>query len=255
MRRPPLRACRILLLLILALGAGCVSLGNRPKPLRIGVRANAAPFSYRQSRQWQGIEIDLGRALADRLGRRPVFIALPPDDLVPALLEQRVDVLMAGLAVTEDLRVQIDFAPPYLASGQGVLVRRADLPRVPTLRSLRAAVARAAVIPDSTAEALLERYFPRASHHPFANLDYAVQALLNNRVDMILGDAPALWGQLRRHPDALGMAPVVFARQEIAWGFRHGNARLRQAAQLALDDWQRDGTLERILRDWLPVSP
>lgn len=239
---------------LLALGAGCLSLGRGPAPLRIGTVSDSPPLAFREGRHWKGVEIELAKALADRLGQRPVFVALPSGELLTALLDGRVDVLMAGLAVTEDRRVQIDFASPYLVVGQAVLVRRADLPRVQTTIKIRSSPARAAVVEDSTGDYLITRYFPRASRYPFPTFDAAVDALLHNRVDMVVGDAPTLNWKARQKPADLALAPALFAREEIAWGFRRGSVGLRESANHALADWQQDGTLERILRRWMPVS-
>mgnify|MGYP003583507116 FL=1 len=252
-RRPTARAAALAGLL--ALGAGCLSLGPRLDPLRIGTRADAPPLAFRDGRRWRGVEIDLGRAFAERLGMRPVFVALTPGELLPALLDGRVDLLMAGLAVTEERRVQMDFASPYLVVGQGVLVRRADLPRVTTAIKIRSATARAGVIQDSAGDRLVTRYFPRASRYPFPDLESAADALRQRRVDLVVGDAPALWWTAREAPSDLAVAPALFAREEIAWGFRRGSVRLRESANDAFADWRSDGTLERILRRWLPVSP
>ncbi|MDD2239503.1 MAG: transporter substrate-binding domain-containing protein [Kiritimatiellae bacterium] len=240
---------------LLALGAGCLFLGDRPAPLRIGTVKDSPPLAFREGRHWKGVEIELAHAMAERLGRHPVFVALPSTELLPALLNGRVDVVMAGLAITEERRVQIDFASPYLVVGQGVLVRRGDLPRVQTAIKIRSSPGRAAVVEDSPGDRLITRYFPLASRYPFSTPDDAIDALLNNRVDMVVGDGPALHWKARQRPEALALAPALFAREEIAWGFRRGSVRLRESANKALGNWQQDGTLEGILRRWMPVTP
>jgi polar amino acid transport system substrate-binding protein len=246
------------LALVLALAAGCRAVrsgASAPRePLRIGTVADAPPLAFRQGRRWSGIEADLGRAFADRLGLRPVFVALPPDQLVPSLLTGKVDVLMAGLTVTEERRVQIDFAAPYLVVGQGALVRKIEAPAFTTDIKVRSAPVRVAVVEGSAGDSLVARYFPNARRTGYSSRDLAVQAMLQNEADMVVHDAPALWWSALRHPDDLAMAPALFVREEIAWGFRRGSVRLRESANDAFADWQRDGTLEAILRRWIPFS-
>ncbi len=246
------------LALMLALSAGCRVLrrGSAPprEPLRIGTVADAPPLAFRQGRRWSGIEADLGRAFADRIGQRPVFVALPPEQLMPALLEGKVDVLMAGLTVTAERRVQMDFASPYLVTGQGALARKIEAPAFNTAIKVRSAPARVAVVEGSAGDRLVVRYFPNARRTGYPARDLAVQALLHNQADLVVDNAPALWWSALRHPDALTMTPALFAREEIAWGFRRGSVRLRESANEAFADWQRDGTLEGILRRWIPYS-
>ena len=237
--------------------AGCRSPGLRSAsgpPLRIGVAEDSPPLVFRQNRRWAGVEADLGRAFAARLGMRPVFTAYPPGKLEAALLDGKVDVLMAGLAITEDRRVRMDFASPYLVVGQAALVRSQDLLRVNTSIKIRSVRARVGVLAGSAGDSLVSRYFPHAVRHPFPAADEAVDALLQNRIDMLIADAPALWWSALQHEPKLVVAPPLFAKEEIAWAFRRSSVSLRESANQALEAWRKDGTLEAILRRWMPVS-
>ena len=256
--RSPLLALAGLLLLA-ALAPGCRSVFPRPsssrEALRIGTLADAPPLAFRQQRRWAGVEADLGRAFAQRLGLRPVFVALSPDQLTSALLDGQVDMLMAGLPVTEERRVLMDFSSPYLVVGQSALLCPEDLPRFNTEIRIRSAYARAGVIKGSSGDRLVSRYFAQAERIEFDQIDSALDALRQHEIELLVHDAPALWWQARQHAETFSLAPVLFAREEIAWAFRRGSVRLREAANQALAEWQRDGTLETILRRWIPVSP
>ena len=251
--------------LVLALGlavaaagmAGCRSLLSQrpptPAALRIGTMAESPPMAFRLKGRWTGLEIDLGRALAERLDMKPVFVALPPDQLAPALLEGRVDILMAGLSITEERRVQMDFSTPYLVVGQTALLRTADRLRYTTEIKIRAASGRVGAVTGSTGDRHASRYFTQATRVEFPSAGNAVEALLHDQIDLLVHDAPALWW-LAQHQNGLALAPVLFAREEVAWGFRRGSVTLRESANAALAQWQGDGTLETILNKWIPVS-
>lgn len=236
-------------------GVGCRSPGPAAAgTLRIGVVDNAPPLVFRAKGRWTGVEAEFGRALAARLSLTPVFRPYPPDRLQAALLDGQVDVLMAGLAITEERRVRMDFARPYLAVGQAALVRSADVSRCNTEIKIRATQGRAGVVTNSAGAAYAIQYMPLAPLTVFPAAAAAVAALRQNQIDLLIHDAPAAWWLALRYRDELAIAPPVFARQEVAWAFRRGSVALREAANRALDDWQRDGTLETVLKRWLPVS-
>lgn len=249
----------------LALGLACAALGAagclssqspRPPPrtaLRIGTVAESPPLAFRLKGRWTGLEIDLGRALAKHLDMKPVFVALPPDQLGPALLDGRVDILMAGLSITEERRVQMDFSAPYLVVGQTALLRTADRLRFNTEIKIRAATGRVGTVAGSTGDRHVSRYFTHAQRMEFPSAGEALDALLHDRIDLLVHDAPALWW-LARPQNGLALAPVLFAREEVAWGFRRGSVTLRESANQALARWQQDGSLEAILKQWIPVS-
>ncbi len=252
---PPFAAGLALLLALAA--SGCRSTSPAPSqcpPLRIGVSADSPPLIYRQKGHWAGVEADLGRALATRLGRRPVFVGCAPDRLADALLGGKVDLLMAGMAVTEERRVQMDFSAPYLVVGQAALVRTGDLPRCNTPIKIRSAKVRVGVIDGSAGDRLVSSYFPNAIRTPFPDADQAADALRHDRIELFIHAAPAVWWLALRHEPHLAVAPPLFAKEEIAWAFRRSSVALREDANRALADWQKDGTLESILRRWIPVS-
>ncbi len=240
----------------LATVAGCRALRSAAAPaLRIGTVADSPPLAFRQGRRWCGVEADLGRAFAARLGMKPVFVACAPDHLEDALLEGQVDVLMAGLALTEERRVRMDFAAPYLVVGQAALIRAADLPRYNTAIKIRSTRARVGVVAGSPGDRFVSRYFVHAARVPFPAAEEAAAALRAGKIDLLIHDAPAAWWLSLRHEPALALAPALFAREEVAWAFRRSSVALRESANQALADWQKDGTLETVLRRWMPVSP
>ena len=216
--------------------------------------ADAPPLAFRQEGRWRGVEIDLGRALAERLDMKAVFVACPPNRLEDALLDGKVDVLMAGLTLSEERRVHMDFSVPYLVVGQGALVRAADLPRFNTPIKIRAAQGQVGVVAGSTGERFVSRYFAQSGRVAFLTVAEAVVALRQGEIDLVVHDAPALWWLSLGQAPELAVAPALFAREEVAWGFRRSSVALRESANRALADWQQDGTLEAILRRWIPFS-
>jgi polar amino acid transport system substrate-binding protein len=209
---------------------------------------------FRQDGRWVGIEADLGRALGHRLGMNPVFVAYPPHQLTAALLAGKVDILMAGLSITEDRRVQMDFSTPYLVVGQTALIRSEELLRYNTEIKIRSTTSRVGVVESSTGERLVSRYFTQATRRAFTDANDAVNALIQNQIDLVIYDAPAAWWLGLRHGQLLSIAPVLFAREEVAWAFRRGSVSLREAVNDALADWHKDGTLESTLHRWIPFS-
>lgn len=252
--RPAARRA-VLALLAVALAAGCQAL--RPAPsgeLRIGVAADSPPLFFRQGRRASGLEADLGRAFAARLGLKPAFVALAPAELEAALLGGQIDVLMGGTTLTEERRVRMDFAAPYLVVGQAALIRAADLPRANTAIKIRSADVRVGTVAGSAGDAYVARYFTRATRVSYPDPAAAAEALRAGQVDLVVYDGPAVWWLALQHRPDLVLAPALFDRAEVAWAFRRGSVSLRESANEALAAWQQDGTLEALLKRWLPVS-
>jgi polar amino acid transport system substrate-binding protein len=246
--------CLISLSLLPACRSTDSSASKAVPPLRIGVMDDSPPLIFREKRRWKGVEAELGRALAARLDKKAVFSAFPPEQLTQALLDGKVDILMAGLAITEERRVQMDFSSPYLVVGQAALIRPTEAFRYSTKIKIRSTRNRVGVIHASRADDLVTRYFVNATRVPYANREKVVEALQNNEVALWVGDAPLIWWTAQHTSSPLGIAPVLFAKEELGWAFRRGSVTLREAANEALLDWQKDGTLEMVLGRWIPFS-
>ncbi|MBR6022056.1 MAG: transporter substrate-binding domain-containing protein, partial [Kiritimatiellae bacterium] len=222
--------------------------------LRVGVVPDLPPYAWRAGGIWRGIEPDLARALAARLGVRVAFKACSPDDLLGALLDDQIDVAMAGLPMRGDIRARVDFAPPYLSSGLALAVRPQSLPALRTSKALQEAPLRLLVPPGSATE-FAAAVLPRASLSPADSLPEALHAVDAGLSDAVLADAPTLRHLIRTHRLSLVLAPHLLDPADLAWAVRPGNTLLRAQLALALEAWTADGTLRALLSRHLPVSP
>lgn len=196
----------------------------------------------------------MARLLADRLGRELEWRAYPAGELETALRRGEIDIAMAGMAVTPERRSVLDFSRPYLASGLGALARASDAGRYPTALDVQSAAVPVGTLRGSRAEAWSRRYLSRASVLVFDSPDDALRALRERRIDLFVGEAPALWPLAEMDPRTLGMTPALVDRTDLAWAFAPATPTLRESANQALSDWIRDGTLAIRLSLWLPVS-
>ena len=96
--------------------------------LLVGVRADYPPYAFIDSEgRNAGFEIDVARFLALRLmgsENRLKLVPVTGSRRIEALIEKRVDLVIASLAMTEDRRAQVLFSEPYYASGVGLLARK-----------------------------------------------------------------------------------------------------------------------------------
>lgn len=93
--------------------------GKNEKILRVGTDADYPPFAYFQekTKTFAGFDIDLIAALSKQMGYdKVVFRDLEFNNLLPALKDKQVDVVIAAIGITDERREQADFSDPYLNS-------------------------------------------------------------------------------------------------------------------------------------------
>ncbi|NRP87857.1 L-cystine-binding protein FliY [Ensifer adhaerens] len=96
--------------------------------LTVGVILSGAPFGYIDpaSQEQKGYNLDIAKALADKLGVRLQTVTVTPPNRVQFLQQGKVDILIANMQYTEERAKILDYVPtPYDRSG-GAAVGRKD---------------------------------------------------------------------------------------------------------------------------------
>ncbi len=222
-------------------------------PLRVGVVRDYPPLVYRMSDSYSGAEVEMARLLSRETGRPLQFVERGFDDLIPALLAREIDIIMAGMTITAERKVRIDFTDYYLRSGLAVAMRMDKADEFGSLEKIIANAQTVGVVGGTVAEAYVRRTFPasiriillgKPSDAPFE--------LKNRRIDVYVDDAPSIaWLISSDASEVRGLfEPLSVAYY--GWGVSKDNIELSNQANAALTKWKRDGILDRVLDRWVP---
>jgi ABC-type amino acid transport substrate-binding protein len=224
-----------------------------PPPFRVGISSNVPPFAFEEGGRYVGIEVDLAKQLAGALGMRARFVELPWDDLIPALLDHRVDIIMSGMTITEPRQVRAFFTKPYLESSLAILARRGEDAKFASLEAIKRSGAKIGVTRGTTGETFVRERFPSATVYAYPTADDAVADLRARRIDVYFGNAPTLAWLVSQYEAELAVSVKHLPQREpIGWAVRKTDPDLQEAVSALLADWQKDGTLQLVLDRWLP---
>lgn len=219
--------------------------------LRVGVTSTSPPFVFRQGDDLLGLEVDFALLLGRALGRRVQLVELAWTDQIPALLEGRTDVIMAGMSITPSRLAKIAFSAPYLRSHVIPMVRRDDLGRYPKAAEVTC-TRPVGVIEGTTGERIARERCPRGMLASYGDVDAAVNELLTHRIDALVHDAPILGWYAASDEANLALVVDSLSVEDLGWGMRRRDDALRAGVDGALAQWRTDGTRERVLDRWLP---
>ncbi|MFM7144603.1 MAG: ABC transporter substrate-binding protein, partial [Alphaproteobacteria bacterium] len=222
----------------LSILASCTTRAQDPRafyrvpPLRIGINSQSPPFAFQLDGRFVGLEVDFARELSRTLGRRIKLVDLPFRSLIPALLEGRVDVVMAGVGVTAAREVRVAFAQPYLHSGLTALARRSDAER------FRAApcTARFSVLSGSTGEKFVREKCPRSSAvFPTDSREIAIAEVRQGRSDVVVSEASVIAWAVSGDEGDLTLRREPLVREDLAWAVRRQDFDLLRQIDGALE--------------------
>ncbi len=238
--------------------SGCrSSSGMMPKsglpPLRVGVSPDYPPVIYRDGSKISGLEADLALALAHSMGRPLQFVEVAWNDQIAALIAGKTDIIMSGMTVTSARLVRIEFSEPFLILGQMALVRNKDAARFSSAKSVLASDAEIGVQRGSTGEIFAKKVLKSGARVTCLEPKNAPYYLQTGRIDVFIHDGPAVIWLASENAGDLYAVPEPLTQESLAWGVRKGNRALLEAANSALSQWKADGTLERLIKKWLPA--
>lgn len=222
--------------------------------LIVGVKADTPPYGFRDaSGQIIGLELDLAKDLADRLGVRLKLWPVSPDSRLQFLEQGQIDLLIATLAVTDLRRKQVGLVEPfYYANGVAVLARRdaainaiADLAGKPFC-ALRDAFFRQDILTRAAGSVFV----------PVRNLGEGERAMADGRCVALLDEdvrliqmrnsAAERWKDFQVAPLDLPVLPWAIAVQ-----LPEKDAPFGRLVSEAITGWHKSGKLLELEKKWL----
>ncbi|MGL3608418.1 transporter substrate-binding domain-containing protein [Rhizobium sp. G187] len=230
--------------------------------LRFLTTADFPPFNFTdQTGRLAGFHVDLARALCAELGmeNRCQIQALPYEQLATALEGGQGEAVLAGVAVTSQLRERFRFTRPYLLLPARFLTnKQASLARTDARALYGKPVG---VIKGTAHEAMLRAFFPDVKAQGFDTRDAMLEALKAKKVDAVFADALQLsfW---MTSPASAGCCDLFdgpyLSEQFLGEGMTimvgGQDARLSAALESALAAVSRDGRLEEIYLRYFPTG-
>jgi len=221
--------------------------------LRIGVSRTAPPIIFERRDVTMGLEAEFAEELAKALGRNYRFVPTFWPNLIPELRGRRIDIVMSGMTVTPERDEVIAFAEPYMTIGLKALIRAKDSDTLSSLEAILKTDKRIGVETGTTAEAFAREHIPQARRYPIATLRESMQALRDERVDIVINDSPTILMMADQYKDiGLVAVPGRFTEDSLAWAVNRFNHELLDQVNEVLRQWKQSGKLDEMIAKWVP---
>ena len=230
--------------------------------IRIGTEGAYRPFNYIDSdKQLKGFEIDLARAICERMDVKCEFVAQDWEGLIPALLAGKYDVIFASLSITDERRRAIAFSNKYYASPSLFVAPKESAGMAITPEALKGKVvgAQAATV---SARYLEEIYTPAGVEVKlYVTLDEANFDLASGRLDAVIADKIVQMAWLEKSPEGkccqvIGpdLADPAYFGAGIGAGLRKSDTDLKELIDKGIAAIRADGTYGRINARYFPYD-
>jgi polar amino acid transport system substrate-binding protein len=255
---------------ILTAAAALVFFGAIPsasaETLRVGMECTYAPFNFRNADgELDGYDVDVAKGVAGLIGADLEFVCQKWDGMIPALLANKFDLIVASMSITETRLEKIDFSQPYRISVGRLVGKKdaglnlfddADKPIAANFAGVKVGLERA-----STYASWFEAKLPDANVIYYDSSEALYLDLVNGRTDIIMTNPMKAYLKFLSKEDGAGfefVSPQVDERQYfgigVGIGLRQGNDELKDRMNGALKTLTEDGSLEKYALKYFPFA-
>ena len=221
-----------------------------PGKLTMSTNAAFPPYeSTDDNGNFVGIDIDVAAAIADKLGLELQVDDMDFDAALLAAQNGKSDLVMAGVTVTEDRQLVMDFSDSYATGIQSIIVKEdSDIATPDDLADKMIGTQR-----GTTGYIYCSDDFGDEHVTPYDDGLTAVQALVNGQVDAVVIDNAPAKEFVAANP-GLKILDTAYAEEDYAIGVAKGNTAMLNAINGALEELKNDGTLQAIIDKYIKAE-
>ena len=217
--------------------AGCSR--DADKPLRMITEATFPPYEYVRGHEVVGVDVEICRAVAKKMGRPFACETIDFDSVIPAVVGGRADFAASGLTITEARKKEVDFSIPYMKTGIVVVFKKAK----PYAKAEDLKGRKVGVQSGSTSEAYVLKH---VGHAPqvYSSSREAVAAVAAGRADFAVADLEPTLHDLKKMP-ALAHSGLIASEEYGVMIKKGGSSKLLDAINEVIAEAKADGRLAK----------
>jgi len=229
------------------------------KDVRVATEGAYPPFNfYDTNNNLVGFDIEITNALCAKIKVKCTIVAQDWDGIIPGLLANKYDAIIASMSITEERKKKIAFTKKYYASPpRFVAAKSAKV----TDTSAAALKGKTVGVQSATTHAnYIEAYYKDSQVKLYGTQDDANLDLASGRLDIILADSLVLleWMKTDAGKGFEFVGPKIDDKTIFGEGegiaTRKTDLHLRDMLDQAILDIRADGTYQKINAKYFPFS-
>jgi His/Glu/Gln/Arg/opine family amino acid ABC transporter permease subunit len=219
--------------------------------LRVGTEGVYSPFSFHDPATGElvGYDVDVAKAVGQKLGVKVEFVETPWDSMFAALEADRFDIVANQVTINPERQGKYDLSQPYTV-GEGVIVTRANDDSIKSLADIKGKTA----AENATSNWSEVARKAGAKVESVEGFSQAITLLNQGRVDVVINDSIAVYAYLAETGDkSVKIAGTVGEKSEQGFAARKNSGMVPELDK-ALGELRADGTLSTISQKYLKAD-
>ena len=225
------------------------------KTLVVGMSADQPPMNA-MNRQggYMGFDVDLANALANAMRADLRIEQMPFGDLMEALEDGKIDMIISGMAITPERSKNASFIGPYMMSGKSILATREAIQQF-AAGDLSSKDVKLTALKNSTSATVVREAAPNATLVEVEDYAEAIAMVRSGAAAGMVADEPTCKLAVLRDPDS-GLVtldkPLTVEPFGIAVDAEDGE--FLNLVQNYVKAYERTGLLNGLRKKWLESS-
>lgn len=231
-----LLACALLI-------CGANSKTLREGTLKVATEGTFSPFSYYNDKnELVGYDVDVARAVAEKLGLKIEFLTAPWDAMLAAFDAGKADAVFNQVSITDERKKKYEYSVPYTVVYGAIIVHK-DNNDIKSFEDLKG---------KKNADSATSNWAQVAKKYGAQNVTVdsfakSMELLIARRVDTVVRDNTVFYDFLKQRPDApIKIAAKLKDVDYSAAIVQKGNKELADQISKALNELKAEGKLKEI---------
>ena len=214
--------------------------------LTMATNAYFPPYEYYDGSEIVGIDAEIAKAVADKLGLELQIQDMEFDSIITAVQTGKADIGLAGMTVTDERKQSVNFTDTYAEGIQAIIVKEgSDIKTADDLKGKKIGVQL-----STTGDIYATDDYGKEFVEEYNKGNDAVQALVTGKVDaVIIDNQPAI--SYVASNKGLVILDTEYVKEEYAGCISKDNEKLLEAINGALAEMKEDGTIQGILDKYI----
>ena len=218
--------------------------------LTMATNAYFPPYEYYEGDTIVGIDAEIAKAVADKLGLELKIEDMEFDSIITAVSAGKADMGLAGMTVTEERKKNVNFSDTYATGIQVVIVPEdSDITSVDDLYNGK----KIGVQLSTTGDIYCCDDFGADNVEQYNKGNDAVMALVSGKIDAVVIDNEPAKSYVAAN-EGLKILDTEYVTEEYAAALNKDNTALLDAINGALAELKADGTLDAIISKYIPTE-
>jgi glutamate transport system substrate-binding protein len=217
--------------------------------IKIGVKYDVPPFGFKnpQNDEIEGFDVDLGRAIAEKLGVEPNFIEAISDNRIPFLQDGTVDLVLSTMTINAERAQEIEFSEPYyIARGRILVPPDSDITGIDSLAGKKVCTAL-----GSTYEETIKEQAPKADLRLVDSYSECLELVQNGAVDAVSTDDVILTGMIIQDDTLKLTEGEPLTTEPYGAGIKKGDTEFKDFVDGVLEEWKSGGGWAESYEKWV----